>query len=113
MWTDFQQALRSLAFAVVNRRLADYLWPGEDAVGRRIRPGSDSAALHTVIGVSRNISNWDISGVPLPTAYVPLTPRFAQYLGRSLEIRHAMAPALRAIVPLPPAAAPVLHRWRT
>jgi putative ABC transport system permease protein len=60
---------------VINRRAADLLWPGRNAVGERIRLDTDSAIVHTVVGVARNISNWDISGVPLPTAYVPLDTR--------------------------------------
>lgn len=60
---------------VLNQRLANLLWGGQDAVGRRVRLGEDAgtARLHTVVGVSRNISNWDVSGRPLPTAYLPPT----------------------------------------
>jgi predicted permease len=57
---------------VVNRRLADLLWPRQDAVGKRIRLDGSPAVL-AVVGVARNISNWDVSGRPLPTAYLPLT----------------------------------------
>ncbi|MBQ01736.1 MAG: hypothetical protein CL477_13770 [Acidobacteria bacterium] len=60
------------AVAIVNRRMADRLWPDEDALGRRFRlaDGTDGV-WHTVIGVSRDISNWDLSNRPLPTAYLP------------------------------------------
>ena len=60
--------------AVVNRRMADQLWPLQDAMGKRFRFEDDNAAIwYSVIGVSQNISNWDIGGRPLATAYVPLT----------------------------------------
>jgi len=60
---------------VLNQRLANLLWGGQDAVGRRVRLGGEGAGtprVHTVVGVSRNISNWDVSGRPLPSAYLPL-----------------------------------------
>jgi hypothetical protein len=42
--------------AVVNRRAADLLWPGQDAVGRRLRLDSDPGASLVVVGVSPDIS---------------------------------------------------------
>ena len=63
---------RSLApVAVINRRMAQRLWPGENPVGRRFRPLAAGNLWFTVIGVSENILNWDISDRPQPTAYVP------------------------------------------
>ena len=67
------EARADASVVVVNRRMADLLWPRQDAVGKRLRLGTKAAALSTVVGVSRNISNWDINGRPLPTAYVPLS----------------------------------------
>jgi predicted permease len=59
--------------AVLNRRAADLWWPRQDAIGRRIQLDGERGDLFTVIGVSPDISNWDISGRPQPTVYVPLT----------------------------------------
>jgi hypothetical protein len=59
--------------AVLNRRAADLWWPRQDAIARRIQLDGERGDIFTVIGVSPDISNWDISGRPQPTAYVPLT----------------------------------------
>jgi predicted permease len=59
--------------AVLNRRAADLWWPRQDAIGRRIQLDGARGDIFTVIGVSPDISNWDISGRPQPTVYVPLT----------------------------------------
>ncbi len=70
-FTDLEGTTRS-AVAVVNKRMADRLWPGEPAAGKRFRLAGDaSGAWFTVIGVSQNLSNWDLSDQPMATAYVP------------------------------------------
>jgi len=62
-----------LPVAVVNRRMANQLWPGETAIGKQFRFVNDTPSRsYTVIGVSNNTSNWDVGNRPLPTAYVPL-----------------------------------------
>ncbi len=62
---------RGAPVAVVNERMAGQLWRRADPLGKRFdleaMPGLPSI---TVIGVSRDIANWDQSGVPLATAYV-------------------------------------------
>jgi predicted permease len=87
--------------AVLNRRAADLLWPGQDPVGRRFRFENEPAVVRTVIGVARNISNWDISGRPQPTAYVPI-PDVSQarrvLIVRSTGDPSGLASPVRAIV---------------
>lgn len=59
--------------AIVNERMAQQLWPGADALGQRFRLLDDgSGTWHTVIGIARDLSNWDLSNRPLPSAYLPL-----------------------------------------
>jgi putative ABC transport system permease protein len=68
--TDAEARTRS-AVAVVNERMAERFWAG-DALGQRFRLDGDSTGVwFTVIGVSRNLSNWNHSDRPLPTAYLP------------------------------------------
>jgi predicted permease len=57
--------------AVINRRMAQRLWPNENPIGQRFRPLS-SQTWFTVVGVSQSILNWDISDRPQSTAYVPI-----------------------------------------
>ncbi len=57
---------------VVNRRLADLLWPGQDALGKQFRLDADpERGWLTVVGVAGDVLTFDSSGpTPLPTAYV-------------------------------------------
>ena len=85
---------------VVNRRLAGQLWGNGDAVGRRLRLADTPTPL-LVVGVAQDISNWDVSGRPLPTAYLPLA---AIPTGRRVLVAQthgdadAAIPAVRGIV---------------
>jgi predicted permease len=58
--------------AVVNRRLADLLWPEQDALGQQFRLDADpERGWLTVVGVSGDVLTYDSSGpTPLPMAYV-------------------------------------------
>jgi putative ABC transport system permease protein len=58
--------------AVISEAIADHFWPGESALGRRVRLG-DGKVWHTVVGVARNVTmyNW-WDGVDYQRAYVPL-----------------------------------------
>jgi putative ABC transport system permease protein len=71
MFTDAEGRARS-AVAVVNRTLAERLWPGEEAIGRRFAWSAPAAEVgFTVVGVSDDILTWDLSNRPVATAYVP------------------------------------------
>lgn len=86
--------------AVINRRMAERLWPGESALGRRFKPVSRDLWF-TVVGVSENILNWDLSDRPLPTAYVPyahVPERDPNVFVRTAGDPAAAAPAVRAAV---------------
>jgi len=54
---------------VVSEGLARTLWPGESAVGRRLRVGSDSV-WRTVVGVVGETQQ-PVESTPLPEVYVP------------------------------------------
>jgi predicted permease len=61
---------------IVNRALADREWPGQSALGHRIRTGevkdSDRKAVWaTVIGVVGNVHNYDLVSTPGPDLYLP------------------------------------------
>ena len=58
--------------AIVNRRMADALWPDGTALGERFRLMDDDDGLwYTVVGISRDIATWDQSLRPRPGAYLP------------------------------------------
>ncbi len=55
--------------AVVNRRLAEVLWPGEDPIGRRFGEEDDRAGW-TVVGVAENAALYELGETPPPHAYL-------------------------------------------
>jgi len=64
----------SAGVVIVNEFLAGKYWPGQDAVGRRIRlSGTRAGEWQTVIGVSRNAVRGDWSAPDEEEVYVPLT----------------------------------------
>lgn len=94
MFTDAEERAGS-EVAVVNRTLAERLWPGEDAVGRRFTrsmPGGET--WFTVVGVSDDILTWDLSNRPIATAYVPYA--FAPVREPALFLRTSGDPAVLA-----------------
>jgi predicted permease len=97
--------------AVINRRMAERLWPGESAVGRRFKPVARDVWF-TVVGVAENILNWDLSDRPLPTAYVPyphVADRDPRLLVRTAGDPAAAAPALRAAIYEASPSTPILN----
>ena len=94
VFTTTEARTRS-AVAIVNRSMAERLWPSENPLGRRFRLADDADGLwHTVTGVSRDIPNWNLSDRPIPTAYLPYRHTAARTL--TLLIRATGDPALIA-----------------
>ena len=56
---------------VVSDRLARRLWPGREAVGRRLRMTRAGSPWLTVVGVAGDVSDSHDPGVPNETIYVP------------------------------------------
>jgi predicted permease len=56
---------------VVDTKLAERFWPGEDPIGKRIRQGDDGP-WRTVIGVVSDSKEYQAAGEPAITAYWPL-----------------------------------------
>jgi putative ABC transport system permease protein len=63
--------------AVVNQQMANRLWPGQPAVGRRLRLGTaaESAPVVTIVGVVANVRRSPMHEIPIATVYLP----YAQY----------------------------------
>ena len=56
---------------IVSNLLAQRLWPGQDAVGRRVRLVRPGSPWLTVVGVAADVSDAHDPGVPRETWYVP------------------------------------------
>ena len=71
---------------VINDYMARKYWPGDDAIGKRIRIGSDSSWM-TVVGITKNDVRSDWSAPPEEEVFVPFLQE-AAYL-KAPEAHHA------------------------
>jgi predicted permease len=62
--------------AIINATMAERLWPGQDALGRRFKWGADGD-FWQVVGVARNARYVMIGEEPRPFFYAPLAQRHA------------------------------------
>ncbi len=60
--------------AIINAFMAERLWPGQDALGKRFKSGADGE-LWQVVGVARNAKYVMIGEEPRPFFYAPLAQR--------------------------------------
>ncbi|MDF1504466.1 ADOP family duplicated permease [Roseisolibacter sp. H3M3-2] len=84
---------------VVNEAFARRAWPGQRAVGQRVRLEGERGDEATVVGVVRDARVGDITGRPEPTMLLPLAQEWTS--GMTLEVRvaagapHAVLGAVR------------------
>ena len=69
-----------LGNAIVSQSAAKRLWPGEDPIGRRLRP-PDSETWETVVGVVEDIKQYDFRIEAEPLVYLPLVGQLATLRG--------------------------------
>ncbi|HEU4995463.1 MAG TPA: ABC transporter permease [Gemmatimonadaceae bacterium] len=63
---------------VINEAMANAIWPGEDALGKQMRIGSDTNPYMTVVGVVENMRGRQLTGDAEFWYYLPIK----QYLAR-------------------------------
>jgi putative ABC transport system permease protein len=68
-----QDTATSSPVAIVSESLARKYWPGESAVGKRIKPRFTGSSWCVVVGVSADVRHWGADVVTEPTAYYPYT----------------------------------------
>jgi len=88
---------------LINERLAEHLWPGQDPVGRRLRLDSwgPQAAWATVAGVVGDVMNTWTDQTAQPTIYVPYAQHPSDTTYFALRTRGdalALAPAARRAI---------------
>jgi predicted permease len=89
--------------AIVNETLARTFWPGDDALGQRLRPlrAADASEIIEVVGVVRDTKYVTLGEAPRPFLYRPLsqayTPRLTM-LVRSANPPESAAAAIRQAV---------------
>jgi macrolide transport system ATP-binding/permease protein len=79
--------------AIVNEATARQFWPGQDPIGKRIRPGPESVQFTEVVGVAKNVRGARLWETDQPYVYLPLLqgtagpPVQTEQLGMKLLIR--------------------------
>jgi predicted permease len=56
---------------VITRSMASRLWPGEDAIGKRLFWGGTAGVPHTVVGVVGDIRDVQLDAEPEPIMFIP------------------------------------------
>ncbi len=72
---DFQNRA---GVAIVNRTLADRFWPGQDALGKGLKPFSSGPPYYRVIGVADDVLSDGLDQPPGDLAWFPIVPMAGQ-----------------------------------
>lgn len=96
----------SLNVVVVSEMLAKRYWPGEDPIGKRLKPEIPNAPFYTVVGEAADVRHWSLDVELEPTAYYPYTQvplSMLPLLERNMTIAvrgntAAVVPSVRAAV---------------
>jgi predicted permease len=103
---DFSDADRaeSLPVVIVNEAMANWIWPGTSALGKRVRLGQpDDRRMWpwmTVVGVVSNMKRYTLTETPRPEMIVPYTQNpYATFGTMQFVVRSSLetAAAVRAI----------------
>jgi putative ABC transport system permease protein len=84
---------RAPLVVVVSRGFADRYWPGQDAVGKRLKLArfESDAPMRTVIGVVNNVQHANLASEPRPVVYYPHAQ--GPDSGMQLVVRSTSSPA--------------------
>ena len=85
---DARDAGPDLRVAVVSRGFAERVWPGEDALGKYFRWGSNDAAPVEIVGIVADVKNQMLMEQTEPMVYLPVTQ---DYRAESYVLVHASA----------------------
>jgi predicted permease len=101
-----------LGNVVVSRAAADLLWPGQDAIGRRVRL-REAEPWETVVGVVEDVMQYGFRNEPQPLVYYPLvgqgpgsrvvsSPAYVVKTGRADDIAGEIRALAREVAPTAP-----------
>ncbi|MEM7356307.1 MAG: ABC transporter permease, partial [Acidobacteriota bacterium] len=83
--------------AIVNETMAQRYWPGDDAVGKRIRLDDEEFHME-VVGVARDAKYVELNEEPQPYIYMPFSQRYSSNLALYIRTQgkpEALIPAIR------------------
>ena len=118
---DFSEADRTdgVPVVIVNQSMAAWLWPGKDAIGRRIHVGGphDQRPFPwmTVIGVVGNMKRYTLTETPRPEMIVPYTQNpyltfgTMQFVVRSNLQTSALMPEIQRAIAAADPTIPIAH----
>ncbi len=73
---------------VINRTMAEQMWPGEDVLGKLVRPDSAIEGYRArVVGVVEDVMQWGAERPPLPEMYFPHTAEVWGAIWANLVVR--------------------------
>lgn len=89
--------------AIVSSGLASRIWPGEDAIGKRIRMGAPNGPWRSVVGIAANIHHRGLDASEATQVYIPERQWIFPDNSVALVVRTHMDPehlarAVRAVV---------------
>jgi predicted permease len=82
---------------VVNETLARRLWPGESAIGKRVRMGSQTGATVDVVGVMPDFKIRTVGEAPRPIIHFAASQRYSPYLSVIVRGSGDLAPIARQV----------------
>jgi predicted permease len=87
---DFSDAdtAKSPAVVIINESLAEKFWPGQNAVGKRVRAGKDS--VYEVVGLAKNGKYFSLGEPPALAIYFPMAQAYTS--SAALVVRTNAAP---------------------
>jgi predicted permease len=94
---DGRDTPESAPVAILNQRLAEALWPGQDPVGRQLVVWEDKPAV-TVVGLAKTVRSFPL-GPPFFMIYVPLAQHDLTKATLHVRIAQGQEEALRGRLP--------------
>ncbi len=89
---------------VINRAMAEELWPGSDALEEMVRPNSpDPMWQGRVVGIVKNVRQWGPERDPIPEIYFPYSAEVWGPIGGNVVVKadrnpESLGPALKEAV---------------
>lgn len=89
---------RAMPFVIISEAAAKLLFPGEDPIGKQLRPAAGGQTWYSVIGVVEDVLLDDLRRKsPEPTVYLPAVSSSPAYVIKSSRADH-LEPEVRAII---------------
>ena len=89
---------RAMPFVIISEAAARLLFPGEDPIGKQLRPAAGGQTWYSVIGVVEDVLIDDLRRTsPEPTVYLPAVSPSPAYVMKSSRADH-LEPEVRAII---------------